>query len=102
MFAICDLLGSALPVGWADRKKVFGKEGLLGACYWFDVYGAAAAAVSMLSSSQCSSVEACFEFLAVLLFPLGHRDSVFLLYPVPVPFGDDVERAEGYDSHVWC
>src|SRR5437660_7017593 len=69
--------------------------GGLGACYRLDVDTAASAAVSVLSSPKRSSVESGFELLAVLLLPLVHRDTVLLLYPVSVPFGYDVERAEG-------
>src|SRR2546425_1665272 len=83
-----------------DRKKVFGWKGGLGARYGLDVDAAASAAVSVLSSSERSSVESCFEFLAVLLLPLVHGDAVLLLNPVSVPFRYDVERAEGNDPHV--
>src|SRR3989442_5619656 len=83
-------------------KKVFCWKGCLGGRYGLDVDAAASAAVSVLSSSKRSPVESCFEFLAVLLLPLIHGDTVLLLYPITVPFGYDVERAEGNDSHVRC
>src|SRR5467141_1532428 len=94
------LPGLVRPVGIEDRKKVFGWKGGLGARYGLDVDAAASATVSVLSSSERSSVESCFEFLAVLLLPLVHCDTVLLLYPVSVPFRYDVERAEWNDSHV--
>lgn len=75
----------------------------LGARYGLDVDRAsvAAATVRVLAPSQCSAVEACLEFLTVLLLPLLDCNAVLLLNPVTVPFGYDVEGAEGYDSHVW-
>src|SRR5881628_1256895 len=83
-------------------KKGLWLDVSLGASYGLDVYAAASASVGVLSSTECSPVESRFEFLAVLLLPLVHCDAVFLLDPVAVPFGYDVERAEGYDPHVRC
>src|SRR5207247_355388 len=94
--------GLVRPVGIEDRKRSLVERGSLGARYGLDVDAAASAAVSVLPSAERPSVESCFEFLAVLLLPLVHGDTVLLLYPVSVPFGYDVERAEGNDSHVRC
>src|SRR6266699_369437 len=84
------------------EKRSLVEKGSLSARYGLDVDAAASATVSVLSSSERSPVEPCFEFLAVLLLPLVHGDTVLLLYPVSVPFGYDVERAEGNDPHVRC
>src|SRR5437867_12422480 len=80
--------------------KGSGRICLLRAGYGLHVYAAASAAVGVLSSTECSPVESRFEFVAVLLLPLVHCDAVFLLDTVVVPFGYDVERAEGYDRHL--
>src|SRR5215472_106459 len=101
-----EIVGSL--VGHSSSGDLTGmKKGLwwrfcLGPGYGLDVYAAASAAVRVLSSAECSSVESCFEFLAVPLLPLVDSDTVFLLDTVAVPFWDDVEGAERDDSHVWC
>jgi hypothetical protein len=61
-----------------------------------------AAAPGVVSAApQGPSVEAVLELLAVLGFPGFNRQAVLLLDLVAVPFGDDVEAAEGDDAEVW-
>ena len=47
-----------------------------------------------------STAEPVLELLAVLGFPRFDGEAVLLLNLVPVPLGDDVERAEGDDAEV--
>ena len=79
---------------------------LLGHCDRLDVDflalladGAAATGV-VRATSQGPSVEAVLELLPVLRFPGLDGEAVLLLDLVPIPFWDDVERAEGYDAEV--
>jgi hypothetical protein len=61
----------------------------------------AAAARVVRPAPQGPSVEPVLELLPVLGFPRLDWQAVLLLDLVPVPLGEDVERAEGYDAEVW-
>ena len=58
----------------------------------------AAAARVMGAAPQGAAVKPVLELLAVLGFPCLDGQAVLLLDLVPIPLGDDVERAEGYDT----
>jgi hypothetical protein len=60
----------------------------------------ASAACVVSSAPQGATVEPVLELLAVLCFPRFDGQAVLLLDLVPVPLGDDVEAAEGYDAEV--
>ncbi|HUI01356.1 MAG TPA: hypothetical protein VLX56_06975 [Nitrososphaerales archaeon] len=60
----------------------------------------AAAARVVRSAPQGPAIEPVLELLVVLRLPCLDGKAVLLLDLIPVPLGDDVEAAEGYDAEV--